>query len=110
VASHGQFFAMDFCDDNQNPLPLSVLEARLQRCVQLGELAEHEGLDKMPQLGWLTHTHRDIWAEARNELLHVGGNVMKEALFKMESAAFVINLDQDVSNMWRDVPSSSPDT
>lgn len=100
MASHGQFFAVDFCDDNQNPLPLSVLEARLQRCVQLGEWAvKEQGLDKMPQLGWLTSTHRDTWAEARNELLAVGGDDMKEALFKMESAAFVINLDEYVSDV-----------
>jgi Choline/Carnitine o-acyltransferase len=98
VASHGQFFTMDFCDENQNPLPLSTLEKRLQRCVQLGAWAEEQGFDKMPQLGWLTSTNRDTWAEARNELLTVGGDAMKEALFKIESAAFVIDLDQDVSS------------
>ena len=60
---------------------------------------QEQGLDKkmMPQLGWLTCLHRDTWADARTELLQVGGTAMKEALFQMESAAFVINLDHEVS-------------
>jgi Choline/Carnitine o-acyltransferase len=90
---------MDFCDEHQNPLPLRVLERRLQHCVQLGELVAEQGCENMPQMGWLTCLHRDTWADARTELLNVGGEVMKEALFKMESAAFVINLDEDVSTV-----------
>jgi hypothetical protein len=87
---------MDFCDEHQNPLPLAILEQRLQHCVQLGAGAEQQGLDQMPQLGWLTSINRDAWATARQELLTVGGNAMQEALFQLESAAFVINLDENV--------------
>lgn len=94
VACGGQFFAVDFCDADGEPLPLPVLERRLQRCVQLSK--EQTGL---PELGWLTSMDRDAWTKSRQELLDVGGSAMKEALSKLESGAFVLNLDADVSDL-----------
>jgi len=93
VSSKGQFFAVDFVDQNDEPLPLSVLESRLRRCRELASSQED-----YPQLGWLTTTHRDNWARARQELLDVGGRTFKRALRRLESGAFVLCLDEDVSN------------
>ena len=93
VASRGQFYAMDFCNAQGDPLPLAVLEQRLQQCVDLSKQQEEE----FPQLGWLTSCNRDVWAQARDELIEVGKGPMEDALAKMESGAFVLNLDDEVS-------------
>lgn len=94
VASNGQFYAVDIVDDNDDPLPLSMIQARLKRCQELSHSDEQKDY---PQLGWLTSSDRDTWTNDRNELLSVGGDTMQDALQKLESGAFVINLDDDVS-------------
>ena len=97
VACRGQFFALNFCDQKTGEiLPLFVLEQRLQHCVDMTTTTTNKDCTtNLPQLGWLTSTDRDFWANARQELLQVGGNPMKEAFAKLESGAFVLNLDVD---------------
>ena len=93
VACRGQFFALDFCDENSgDPLPLSVLEQRLRRCVELAS-----SYSEQPEMGWVASTDRDFWANARTELINIGGTKMIKALSKLESGAFVLTLDNDVS-------------
>jgi carnitine O-acetyltransferase len=93
VACGGQFFALQFVDEMDDPLPLKSIEEQLKNCVKLAKSAN----SSLPELGWLTSTGRDFWADAREELLQVGGTQMKEALSTLESGAFVLNLDDEVS-------------
>lgn len=92
VACGGQFYSFDFVDENGDPLPLSVLEDRLQRCVELSR-----GGTKLPFLGYLTSDDRDRCAEGREELIRVGGEKMEMALEVLESGALLICLDENVS-------------
>lgn len=92
VACKGEFFKVDFVDELGDPLPLAVLEERLQVCVDLAAAAQSE---EKPQMGWLASMDRDSWTEARQELLDTGGTVMKDALETLESGAFVLCLDDD---------------
>eukprot|EP00804_Cyclotella_cryptica_P024825 CCRYP_001770-RA/>CCRYP_001770-RA protein AED:0.34 eAED:0.34 QI:323/1/1/1/0.8/0.66/6/2282/674 len=91
VACGGQFYSFDFVDENGDPLPLPILEDRLQRCV---ELSRGEGM-KLPMLGYLTSDNRDQCAEAREELIRVGGKKMERALGVLESGALLICLDEN---------------
>lgn len=60
VACGGKFYSFDFVDGTGNPLPLNVIEDRLQKCVELSRT----GPD-LPMLGYLTSDSRDKCAEAR---------------------------------------------
>lgn len=94
VACRGQFFAVDFIDkETGDPLPLHVLEDRLQKCV---ELAQDPTKPDVPTLGWLTSSDRDSWADARDELLRAGGEKMERALSTLESGALLLCLDDEV--------------
>lgn len=93
VACKGSYFAVDFMDDNGEPLPLSIIENRLQRCVELANNMDAN----TPNIGWLTSSDRDSWADAREELLRVGGDDMNRALETLESGALMICLDDEVS-------------
>jgi carnitine O-acetyltransferase len=96
VACRGHFFALDFLQENGvDPLPLSVLEARFSKCVELAN-AKSSLQGDSPLLGWLTSMDRDSWADARSELLRTGGFKMEEALSVLESGAFVVCLDNEV--------------
>lgn len=90
VACKGRFFSLEFVDDKMDPLPLDVLEERLNHCV---ELAENYKGSPPPKFGWLTSCDRDFWAASRELLLQEGGDHMKEALSKLESGAFLLCLD-----------------
>lgn len=92
VACKGSFFAVDFMDEKGEPLPISVIEDRLYRCVELA--TEEDG--NAPKIGWFTSSDRDAGADAREELLRVGGDEMKTALEKLESGALMICLDDEV--------------
>lgn len=93
VSRKGQFFSMDLVDSTtQKPLPVDALEAGLQQCV---DMADATPLDKYPQLGWLTSSHRDDWANARDVLLKSGGEPMADALQTLESGAILICLDDE---------------
>lgn len=101
VASKGHFFAMDFVDKEGDPLPLNVIEDRLEQCVQkAAKLEEQQQGDDDDSsgclyLGWLTSSNRDSWAVAREKLLELGGVPMGLALEKLESAACMICLDEE---------------
>ncbi|CAB9498811.1 Carnitine O-palmitoyltransferase 1, muscle isoform [Seminavis robusta] len=93
VAIRGQFYAIDIVDNDntQDPLPLPVLLARLRRCRDMAADDDHHTL---PQLGWCTSLHRDEWTQCRNQLLQQSP-LMAQALESIESAAFVLNLDDE---------------
>jgi len=93
VARKGHFFAVDFVDKvTSNPLPMSVLEARLQECV---DVADRMGVNPLT-LGILTSSDRDSWADSRAELVRVGGKQMEEHLERLESGALLLCLDDEV--------------
>jgi len=97
VACKNQFYAVDFVDSDDDPLPLRVLERRLLRCRQLAATsASSSSKSCSPEIGWLTSQKRDDWAKARAHLLELGGSNMERALSKLESGAFVLNLDDEV--------------
>jgi carnitine O-acetyltransferase len=96
VASKGQFYRVEFVDKTGDPLPLTVLEQRLQACVELSSKQQ----SSYPQLGWLTSLPRDEWAEARQELLALGKEPMEKALTTLENAAFILNLDDEAPDTW----------
>ena len=95
VARKGYFFSMKFVDEHGDPLPLEVMESRLQRITQLADDAEGRG--DAPMLGWLSSNDRDSWADARDELLKAGGAKMEAALEKLQSGALLLCLDDEVS-------------
>ncbi|KAL9190955.1 hypothetical protein ACHAXT_000661 [Thalassiosira profunda] len=91
VACGGKFYSFDFVEEGTGePLPLEVIEERLQKCVELSK-----GGPALPMLGYLTSDNRDNCAEARDELLRVGGAKMAEALKVLESGAVLICLDEN---------------
>lgn len=94
IACKGQFFAFDFVDQDGEPLPLSTIEERLYQCVE--QANKDSG---SPKIGWCTSSDRDSWADAREEILRVGGAKMNEALEKLESGALMICLDDEVSDL-----------
>lgn len=96
IACKGQFYAMDVVDENDNPLPLSILERGLGRCVQMAKDAVEDGTS-LPQIGLFTASDRDSWTDARMELLRLGGEKMESALTMLQSGAFVLCLDETVS-------------
>jgi hypothetical protein len=96
VACKGQFYAMDFVDGNQDPLPLSVLEKGLGHCVEMAKNVSKDGTS-LPELGIFTSGNRDSWADTRYQLLQIGGDKMSSAMDLLESGAFVLCLDDNVS-------------
>ncbi len=101
VACKGNFYAVDFVDDCGDPLPLPVIEQRLNRCVELANNNCGDGGGELPlNIGWFTSSDRDSWADAREELLRVGGDAMQRALEKLESGALMICLDDEVGRSY----------
>ena len=91
VAVNGKFYSFDFVEKSSGePLPLGVLEDRLQQCVEMSKSDS-----SLPMLGYLTSDDRDICANAREELLRVGGFKMENALKVLESGALMICLDEN---------------
>ena len=93
VACKGQFYSMDFVSEDEDPLPLQVLENGLELIV---ELAKEDSVN-VPEFGILTSGNRDVWAKSRDLLLTMGGDSMKKAMTLLESGAFVLCLDDSVS-------------
>ena len=94
VACGGKFYSFDFVEKGTGePLPLAVIEDRLQKCVEMSTAATSG--PTLPMLGYLTSDDRDKCAEAREELLRVGGSKMEAALQVLESGAVLICLDEN---------------
>ena len=94
VACGGKFYSFDFVEKGTGePLPLDVIEERLQKCVEMSKNSPSD----LPMLGYLTSDDRDKCAEAREELLRVGGSKMERALELLESGAVLICLDENES-------------
>lgn len=90
VARKGLFFSVDFLDDVGDALPVQELEERLQKCVILADENVH-----LPKFGWCTSSDRDSWADARSEMLRIGGGGMAKDIEKIESSALMICLDDE---------------
>ncbi|KAL7553805.1 hypothetical protein ACHAWF_017132 [Thalassiosira exigua] len=91
VACGGKFYSFDFVEEGSGaPLPLEGIKERLQKCVKLSN-----GGPPAPMLGYLTSDDRGKCAEAREELLRVGGSNAEEALELLESGAVMICLDEN---------------
>ena len=90
VACRGHFFAVDFLDSHGNVIPVSILEQRLQHCMDMAQ-------SQLPllELGWMTAANRDEWAAGRQALLDAGGVAMEMALEKLQSGAMVLCLDDE---------------
>lgn len=88
IARKGLFFKMDFIDKStHDPLPIGIIEARLQKIIDLAD-----SMEESYQLGILTTDHRDNWADAREVL--VQNDLILEDLEKLESGAFLLCLDE----------------
>jgi carnitine O-acetyltransferase len=91
VMCRGLLYAMDVCDVHGTPYSLPLLERGLRDIMD--RAAEASAASRStPALGWLTHSNRDDWANARNALLH---NVPSAAaaLHALESAMLCLCLD-----------------
>lgn len=112
VARKGQFFSVDFVDKQTgNPLPVTVLEERLDEIVKEADermddndenYDDHENSIAL-SLGILTSNDRDSWADARDELIRAGGKQMKDHLERLESGALLLCLDDEVSSNLQNV-------
>jgi len=95
VAVGGRFYSFDFVDGaTGKAFPLGVIEDRLQRCVEMASESGSAGTE-VPMLGYLTSDDRDSWADARDELIRVGGAKMERALEVLESGALMVCLDEN---------------
>ena len=97
VACQGHFFAVDLCHPvTAEPHSVYELEKALRECQQraqaMGSMKECPNL----QLGWLTSSHRDDWARARQTLLQHGGPELQRALEVLESGSVLVCLDDDM--------------
>lgn len=98
VASRGYFFAVDFVDDQANPLPLESLIKRLLKCQEMAKEQESHGVPKA--VGWLSGCSRHFWAEARDKLTKY--NSFDKAMKVLESGAFVLCLDENIPTTMSD--------
>lgn len=98
VACGGRFYSFDLVEKDGGgggePVPLDVIEERLQKCVEMSKGSNGSGLPA-PMLGYLTSDDRDRCAKARAELLRAGGTRMEEALRVLESGAVLVCLDEN---------------
>jgi carnitine O-acetyltransferase len=108
VARKGRFYKFDFVKKDGDPIGVDLLEWHLRKCVQMADDAyvtanadanvnshSHSHLHTEMELGWLTSSDRDSWADAREEILRVGGMEMQQALEWLESGALLLCLDDD---------------
>ena len=93
VACRGQFFAMDIVNENDDPLPFKVIQNGLEQCINLAS----QNPMSIPQLGFLTTTDRDVWAQNRELLIEAGGEEVMKSLEKIESSMALICLDETTS-------------
>ena len=94
VARKGRFYSFDFVNEDGDPIAVADLEKCLEKCIQLADEAEANGDEKL-DLGWCTSSDRDSWADAREEMLRVGGKTAEKALEKLESGAILLCLDDE---------------
>ena len=93
VARKGHFFVVDFCDPTTaEPYSMDILESSLQACIDMADAA-----GPALELGYLTSDNRDLCAAARAALIQAGGPRMETCLERLESGAFLLCLDDEVS-------------
>ena len=88
VACRGQFYKLHLTDQEGRIYSRSALHKALQRCQELA--IQRQTL--VPELGWLTATHRDTWSETYQLLTSDPG--MAGALHDLQSALCVLCLDE----------------
>jgi carnitine O-acetyltransferase len=92
VARKGHFFSIQLAHpETGNPLPVMELEDQLRQCITLADAIP----SSRSKLGLMTSGNRDDWADARQQLVSVGGVAMEEALEKLQSGAILLNLDDE---------------
>jgi len=79
---------MDFVNENHMPLPLKSIEQALTTIVKT---ADNQSTNN--NIGILTSQDRDSWADARNEIIAIGGITVQKALETLESGALLLCLD-----------------
>ena len=89
VACKGYFFAVDFVDDQANPLALETLIKKLIKCEEMAQTQESLGIPKA--IGWLSGCNRDDWASSLDKLTRYES--FREAMKVLESGAFLLCLD-----------------
>jgi carnitine O-acetyltransferase len=110
VACRGHFFVLPLVDDCGQEYPLQALEVALRQCqklahqqrLQAAPTTKHgtppppldEGDMWLQELGYLTTSHRDACATARDALLCIPG--MDEALPLLESGMLLLCLDDEM--------------
>ena len=91
VMVRGHFFALDCFDENGQRLSPCDLEDQLTIIMKQAKSLPDPGL--MGRVTVLTGGDRDVWAEARSQLMH--DRVSAASLEKIERAAFVLALDDE---------------
>ena len=89
VATGGQFYAVQVMDQDQMPLPLPLIQARLAHCQALAREQV-----SYPSVGWITSLDRDTWTGVREAW--VKHDALSAALETLESGAFLVALDDEV--------------
>jgi hypothetical protein len=93
VASHGQFFAVDLTHDDGRPLPLPLIQARLEYCQDLAQQQQESAA--WPAVGWVTSLDRDTWSAVREEWIQCS-DTLRDAMEIIEAGAFLLALDDEV--------------
>ncbi|EPY29173.1 carnitine O-palmitoyltransferase 2 [Angomonas deanei] len=88
VQYRGHQFVVQVADGERNPLPLEQIYARLRDIVMAG------GISNSEEIGLLTSLPRSEWSVLRTALLR--DPVNKDSLDDVETAMFILNLDEDV--------------
>ena len=96
VSIRGQFYKVPLINPTTNePYDISTIEDAIQQCIDYTIQQSNDSHSLLLQLGWCTSSNRDKWANVRQQLTHVGGIEMEQALRDMESGVVAICLDID---------------
>ena len=102
VCRKNNFYSFDALKNPRTGEPLSVDEIQIQ-LDRISKLADARGTDVNP-VGILTADDRDVWAKTRVTLISSGDGKLNEAsLEKIQSAMFVVCLDDESPVSRRDV-------
>lgn len=90
VATRGQFYKVYVDDSNGRPYSRDALKGALQQCRRFSL----ERKEMVPELGWLTATHRDRWSEVY-QFMNQSTTELALALQELQGAMFVLCLDEN---------------
>ena len=93
VACRGQFFKLPLTDAQGQALPQATLLELLRQCVaDSNAAAATAATTNVPQIGWLTSSPRDAWADTYHNLL-LSNDSLQVSLETLQSALVVLCLD-----------------